>query len=147
MSKPYALELELYRNWYNASHYFLDNVIKNVESHGLKVDQFRVLEFLYSHEGPHTIQKISEQLHIPSGSITYVINNLAKKDYVQKKPCPTDGRVTHVSLTATGEEMIREIVPEHIEFISSKIGKISEEEMKLLLELLGKLKQCFRKDS
>ncbi|WP_249871545.1 MarR family winged helix-turn-helix transcriptional regulator [Oceanobacillus saliphilus] len=133
------LDLELYRTWFNASTYFLENVTKHVESHGMTVDNFRILELLYSEKETYTLQKISEKLHIPSGSITYVVNRLVKQGYVQKKPCPTDGRASHVVLTTSGEKIIHDIVPEHVKFISSKLGHMDDEEKYTLIKLLGRI--------
>lgn len=142
----HTLELALYRRWFNASKYFLETVTEDVEKYGLKVDHFRILELLYSGKEKYTIQKISEKLNIPSGSITYVINRLVKQEYIQKIPYPTDRRVTFVELTTYGEEVIGEIVPKHVGNIASKTGSLTDDEKYQLIELLDKLAICFDKN-
>lgn len=142
----HSLELALYRRWFNVSKYFLETVTEDVEKYGLTVDHFRVLELLYSGNEEYTIQKISEKLNIPSGSITYVINRLVKQEYIQKVSCPTDRRVTFVILTEHGEEVISEIVPSHVKNIASKTGSLTQNEKYQLIELLDKLAICFDKN-
>lgn len=146
MANQNNLELELFRAWFNASNYFLENVTKNAESYGMTVDNFRILELLYSSKEKYTIQKLCEKLNIPSGSITYVVNRLVNQGYVKKIPCPTDGRANHVVLTTSGESVIREIVPEHVEFMSSKLGEMSIEEKHILIELIDKIGMNFDKN-
>lgn len=132
-------DLVLYRALFNLSNTFLEIVIKNVESHGMTIDNFRILELLYSETENHTIQMLSEKLQIPSGSITYVVNRLMNLDYIEKTPCPTDKRASYVNLTTAGKNTIRKIIPEHVKFISSKMEEINEEEKQLLINLLKKL--------
>jgi MarR family 2-MHQ and catechol resistance regulon transcriptional repressor len=133
------LEIEFYRTLFNTSKYFMEKVTENVEGYGMTVDNFRILELLYTDEKTYTVQKISEKLHIPSGSITYVVNRLVKQGYVKKTPSPTDGRANLVVLTETGEEIIRNIIPEHVQFVSSKLGEISVEEINTFIELLRRV--------
>jgi len=132
-------DLVLYRALFNLSNTFLKIVIKNVESHGMTIDNFRILELLYSETENHTIQMLSEKLQIPSGSITYVVNRLMNLDYIEKTPYPTDKRASYVNLTTAGKNAIRKIIPEHVKFISSKMEEINEEEKQLLINLLNKL--------
>lgn len=139
------LKLEFYRTLFNISEYFLENVTKNVESYGMTVNDFRILELLHSDERIYTVQKICEELHIPNGSITYVVNRLVKQGYVQKTPSPNDGRASQVELTKTGKKMIQDILPEHVQYITSKLGEISEEDIYKLIELLVKV-GIYRKD-
>lgn len=131
------LKLELYRSLYKFSEYFIESVAKNVESYGMTVNEFRVLELLYSNnEKNYTVQQISDELHIPSGSITYVLNRLVKQGRVKKIPCPTDRRASYVKLTEMGREEIKQIIPEHISFIANKLEEINEKNMQTLIELL-----------
>ena len=72
------IDLRLFRVWLKASKTIFDRVVKDIEKHGISPENFMILELLYN-KGPHTIQKISEKLTIPSGSITYVVDKLEKR--------------------------------------------------------------------
>lgn len=97
-----------------------------------------ILELLYS-KGPHPVQKISEKLSIPSGSITYVVDKLEKKGLVERQLSPTDRRAYHVVLTDKGAVLFDEIFPQHVEAISANLASVSDEEKEQLIILLKKI--------
>ncbi|MED4761507.1 MarR family transcriptional regulator [Priestia megaterium] len=132
------IDLRLFRVWVKASKTIFDHVIKDIERHGISTENFIVLELLYN-KGPHTIQKISEKLSIPSGSITYVVDKLEKKEFVKREPSPTDRRASNVVLTNKGQNLFKEIFPQHVEVISENFSFISNEEKEQLTDLLKKL--------
>jgi MarR family 2-MHQ and catechol resistance regulon transcriptional repressor len=129
------LDLRLFRIWAKASRAVFDNVRKDIENYGISQEQFMILELLYS-KGPHPIQKISEIFSIPSGSITYVVDKLERKDYVKRQPCPTDRRGSNVTLTEKGQALLSDIFPKHAEVISNNLSFVSNEDKMKLIELL-----------
>jgi MarR family 2-MHQ and catechol resistance regulon transcriptional repressor len=116
----------------------LDNIRKDIESYGINTENFMVLELLYS-KGPHPVQKISDRLSIPSGSITYVVDKLEKKGLVERKPNPEDRRASNVVLTEKGKELFDEIFPKHVETISRNLSFISKDEKEQLIGLLKRI--------
>jgi MarR family 2-MHQ and catechol resistance regulon transcriptional repressor len=136
--KQSQLDLRLFRIWMKASKVLSDNVRKDIDRYEINPEHFMILELLYS-KGPHPVQKISETLSIPSGSITYVVDKLEKKGFVQRQPSPTDRRASNVVLTETGNELFDEIFPQHVETISKNLSFISNEEKEQLIELLKKI--------
>ena len=121
------IDLRLFRVWLKASKTIFNHAVKDVEKHGISLENFMVLELLYN-KGPHTVQKISEKLSIPSGSITYVVDKLEKKEFVKREPSPTDRRASNVVLTEKGQRLFKEIFPQHVEVISENLSFISNEE-------------------
>lgn len=136
--KQSQLDLRLFRIWMKASKVLSDNVRKDIDRYEINPEHFMILELLYS-KGPHPVQKISETLSIPSGSITYVVDKLEKKGFVQRQPSPTDRRASNVVLTEKGNELFDEIFPQHVETISKNLSFISNEEKEQLIELLKKI--------
>ena len=132
------IDLRLFRVWLKASKTIFNHAVKDVEKHGISLENFMVLELLYN-KGPHTVQKISEKLSIPSGSITYVVDKLEKKEFVKREPSPTDRRASNVVLTEKGQCLFKEIFPQHVEVISENLSFISNEEKIQLTELLKRL--------
>lgn len=132
------LDLRLYRIWMKSFRAVYANVRADMESHGLREDHFMVLELLYN-KGPHPIQKISETLSIPSGSITYVVDKLEKADYVERKPRPTDRRGSDVLMTEKGEALFNTIFPKHVETISANLSFVTNEEKMILIDALKKI--------
>lgn len=132
------IDLRLFRVWLKASKTIFDHVLKDIERHGISTENFSILELLFN-KGPHTIQKISEKLSIPSGSITYVVDKLEKNDFVKRNPSPTDRRASNVVLTDKGQSLFEEIFPQHVEVISENLSFISNEEKLQLTNLLKRL--------
>jgi len=132
------INLRLIRIWLKSNEAVYDQIVGDIKRHGLSVENFMILELLYN-KGPQTIQKISERLTIPSGSITYVVNRLAKKDYVKREACPADRRSSYVVLTDQGEALFQKIFPEHVELLNALLEPLTSQEKETLAELLKKL--------
>ncbi|MGN8647739.1 MarR family winged helix-turn-helix transcriptional regulator [Gracilibacillus sp. HCP3S3_G5_1] len=117
-----------------------DQVAKDIRSHGLNTTDFGVLELLY-HQGEQPLQKIGDKILLASGSITYVVDKLEKKGLVKRTPCPNDRRITYASITASGEDLLNDIFPEHwkqIEAITAGLNDKEKEEAIILLKKLGR---------
>lgn len=132
------LDLKLFRIWRRATMSIFDNIRKDIESYGISPENFMVLELLYS-KGPHPVQRISDRLSIPSGSITYVVDKLEKKGLVERQPNPEDRRASNVVLTEKGKERFDEIFPKHVETISRNLSFISKDEKDQLIGLLKRI--------
>lgn len=76
--------------------------------------QIRVLEFLDQSETAKTTGEIAEQLEIRQQSASELVSKLAKKSWVNKTKDDKDKRVTLVTLTEEGREMINEIGRAHV---------------------------------
>lgn len=108
---------------------------KDMQSYGVNPTEFTVMEVLYS-KGPQPIQIIGNKVLLASSSITYVIDQLEKKEYVERKVNEQDRRVTLVSLTQTGHEFMEKVFPQHSTLIQDLFGNLSEEEISQLSEAL-----------
>jgi len=117
----------------------LHEVIKqDVAKSGLNPTDFSVLELLY-HKGRQPIQLIGKKVLITSGSITYVIDKLEKKNYVVRKACPEDRRVTFAELTPDGQNLMDTIFPEHEQAINQVFQGIDQAEIELFIKTAKKI--------
>ncbi|MDX8365261.1 MarR family transcriptional regulator [Cytobacillus sp. IB215665] len=132
------LDLRLFRVWMKSFNTVFKNISLDIDSYGISHEQFMILELLYS-KGPHPVQKISETFSIPSGSITYVVDKLEKKDMVKREPIPSDRRAFNVTLTEKGRELFDTIFPKHVETISQNLSFVTNDEKQQLIELLKKI--------
>ncbi|MDX8361612.1 MULTISPECIES: MarR family transcriptional regulator [Bacillaceae] len=132
------LDLRLFRVWMKSFNTVFKNISLDIDSYGISHEQFMILELLYS-KGPHPVQKISETFSIPSGSITYVVDKLEKKDMVKREPIPSDRRAFNVTLTEKGKELFDTIFPKHVETISQNLSFVTNDEKQQLIELLKKI--------
>lgn len=111
---------------------------KDMQSYGLNPTEFTVMEVLYS-KGKQPIQIIGNKVLLASSSITYVIDQLEKKNLVERKVNENDRRVTLVSLTTEGQEMMESIFPQHTEIINELFGGLTDEELVQFSESLKKV--------
>lgn len=111
---------------------------KDIAQHDLNFTEFAVLELLY-HKGEQPIQIIGKKILIASSSITYVVDKLEKKEYVHRRSCPDDRRVTFAGITETGKVFMDNIFPKHEEKVNTIFEELSEDEVKVAIELFKRI--------
>lgn|SRR5690625_167812 len=116
----------------------VDRVAIDIRSHGLNTTEFGVLELLY-HSGDQPMQKIGDKILLASGSITYVVDKLEEKNYIKRTQSPSDRRITFVSITDKGKELLNDIFPSHWQQIEEITAGLTEDEKIQAIELLKKL--------
>lgn len=115
-----------------------DRLKRDIDSYSLSAETFQILELLYN-KGPHPVQRISEIFSIPSGSITYVVDKLEKKGFVERLPIPGDRRKTNVSLTKEGHDYFADIFPQHLATITNILSHATEDEKRELIRISKKI--------
>ncbi len=125
----------------------VESLMTRLSRHGtledLTVSQFGALETLY-HLGPMCQSTLGGKLLRSGGNITLVVDNLEKRGLVRRQVDPDDRRLTIISLTRAGEELIARIFPNHLQVIVQEMGALSPQEQETLGELckkLGKVRQ------
>lgn len=101
----------------------------------LTTSEFGVLEFLY-HKGEQPTQVIAEKILVTSGTVTYIIDKLSKKELVTRRGCEEDKRITYVSLTESGWQLIDRVFKEHESFLDALIGSFDSAKKNELIMLL-----------
>lgn len=104
----------------------------------LTVTQFGVLEVLY-HLGPMCQNEIGARLLKSGGNMTLVIDNLEKHRLVRRQRDMEDRRRMVIHLTDTGQSLIKDILPGHVQAITEEMGVLSAEEQETLGSLCRKL--------
>ena len=110
---------------------------KDVAQSGLNPTEFSVLELLY-HRGKQPIQQIGKKVLIAS-SITYVVDKLAAKNYVSRKACPEDRRVTFAELTDEGQLLMDSIFPKHEKAVNEVFQGIDKQEVEAMIKTIKKI--------
>lgn len=113
-------------------------VKKDMSSYGLNATEFTVLELLYS-KGRQPIQRIGQQVLLASSSITYVVDRLEEKKFVNRVADESDRRVTFCELSDEGEKLMKEIFPRHADKIAEIFESCSKEEVLALQTTLKKI--------
>lgn len=111
---------------------------RHLQSVQLTPTQFGVLEALY-HLGPMNQTNLCEKILTSGGNMTVVLDNLAKRGLVERRPDPNDRRSTVVFLTDSGRSLVARIMPGHVRGIVAEFGVLSPEEQETLGNLCRKV--------
>ncbi|MFN4213963.1 MarR family winged helix-turn-helix transcriptional regulator [Exiguobacterium sp.] len=122
---------------FRASQSIQDMVKQEVAAYGLNPTEFSVLELLY-HKGDQPIQMIGKNVLLSSGSMTYIVDRLEAKGYLQRKACPSDRRVTYAALTETGTDLMNHIFPAHARRIDELFDGLDLDDTITQLKTVGK---------
>ncbi|SEN82740.1 MarR family transcriptional regulator, 2-MHQ and catechol-resistance regulon repressor [Amphibacillus marinus] len=115
-----------------------DLVAADIRKNGLNTTEFGVLELLY-HSGEQPLQKIGDKILLASGSITYVVDKLEKKEFINRIQCAKDRRITYASISEKGKALLEDIFPEHWRQIEKITAGLSADEKKGAIKLLKQL--------
>ena len=121
-----------------ASNLLVDDLKKTLKNYPINATEFSVMEFLYS-KGEKSIQEIRDRILLASGSATYVVDNLERKEYVRRIVNQNDRRVTYIKLTEAGKNLINDILPTHKKNTKKIFNDLTNEELITLKEILKKI--------
>ena len=121
-----------------ASNLLVDDLKKTLKKYPINATEFSVMELLYS-KGEKSIQEIRDRILLASGSATYVVDNLERKEYVSRIVNQNDRRVTYIKLTEAGKDLINDIFPTHKKNTKKIFNDLTNEELITLKEILKKI--------
>ncbi|MFB9238050.1 MarR family winged helix-turn-helix transcriptional regulator [Plantactinospora siamensis] len=99
----------------------------------------RVLAVLVRH-GPSRLSKVAQHLHIAPRSTTEVIDGLAERGLVERRPDPDDRRATLVALTDRGAEVATAIQTTRREAADRFFGSLGADDQAELTRILRALR-------
>jgi MarR family 2-MHQ and catechol resistance regulon transcriptional repressor len=111
---------------------------EDVARHDLTLAEFGVLEALY-HKGPMLAGEVQRRTLVSSGGITYLVDRLAARGLVERRPCPDDRRANYVALTAAGTDFVARIFPEHAAAIAGALSALSPRDQATATSLIRRL--------
>lgn len=109
-----------------------------IEANGLTIGQFSLLELLH-HRGSQSIGAATKLAMSTPGNMTVVVKNLAKQGLIRVEKDPKDKRVTTVSITDEGTELMGSLFPEHSQRIHRFLSGLDNDEKETVKSLLRKL--------
>ena len=100
--------------------------------------QFGVLETLYS-VGPLCRRDLAKKVLQSGSNITMVLDNLEKKNWIERIRSQQDRRLVTIHLTREGKELMDRVFPQVEASISDKMSVLTPEELHTLARLCRKL--------
>ena len=105
---------------------------------GLTASQFGVLEALY-HLGPMCQKEVAGKVLKSTGNITTVIDNLEKRQLVQRHRSTEDRRYIQLHITDEGRQLIESFFPAHMQRLVQCFSVLTAEERHELARITKKL--------
>jgi len=134
----HALDLKLFTVLSRAHAAVMEHPKRDVARLGLTLSEFAVLEVLF-HRGPVLLGEIGSRILASSGGITYLVDRLVTRGFVERQECASDRRARYAVLTESGVRFMEGIFPQHAEAIAHGLGGLSREEKEAAIALLRKL--------
>lgn len=133
--KPMALIGRLRR----VSNRLTKGMGKTFEAYGLNDASFDVLATLRRSGAPYALSPgdLMDTMMITSGTMTNRIDQLVKRDLVERIANQQDARSVTIKLTEKGFELIETVVKAHVQTQHELVSKLSLDERKALDRLLG----------
>ena len=126
---------------YNARRASLSLVgvfMRCMQSFDLKVVEFSVLSLVSGNPGI-TSRQLCQQLDVLPPNMVGMIDALARRGFLSKRPHPRDGRATGLYLTATGQELVGNAEVQLKTSEAKAVAHLSDAEQAQLMALLQKL--------
>lgn len=138
MDESQTASLQLFSALSKAYKTVVERAAKVFKDYGLSSSEFAILEMLYA-KGSIPLQQIGDRILVTSGSITYNIDKLEKKNYLKRIPCTKDRRVIYAEITGEGARLIEDILPRHSAEMNAILGGLTQEEKLQMLDWLQKV--------
>ena len=105
---------------------------------GITESQFAVLEALH-HLGPLSQGQLCRKILRSGSNVTTVVDNLERDGLVRRDRDEKDRRVQIVTLTDTGDKLVRDALPVHVARITTLMRALTDDEQNELGRLCRKL--------
>ncbi|MGO4374683.1 MarR family winged helix-turn-helix transcriptional regulator [Paenibacillus sp. 2TAB19] len=112
------------------------------QSKGLNGARIRLLVEIMKEGGTILPSTLARKIGVTKSNISLLLSPLESDGLISRKPHPSDGRMSVISITAEGQSVLLQHLPDNRQLISNKMQQLSEEELHQLLALLHKLHQA-----
>lgn len=115
------------------------------KKYDLKTVEIEVLCYLTCCQQANTPTDIYRHLRLNRGHISQAIDRLYRRGYLLAEPDMDDRRIMHYTVNAEAEEVVKGIAVVRREMDVKLFEGVSEEEIQVLLEIMGKIGDNIRK--
>lgn len=143
MSKTINVLNELLVDIFNDILTIEQRALSEGEFKDLSITEIHTIEAIGMYEA-RSMSEVAKDLKITVGTLTTAINNLVKKDYVERKRVEEDRRVVLIQLTKRGKLAYRIHDKFHKDMVRATIEDLGEQEEQVLVKSLEKLNVFFK---
>lgn len=110
---------------------------------GQSMPRWRILLRLYEH-GTVSQKQLASDLRTDPAALTRQLKAIEQQGVILRLRDPADNRLSNVSLTSSGRELVEQTLPRRTEFLESVLSELSPDEMAALEKTLCRLEQRLR---
>lgn len=116
----------------------MDRFTDGLKPYNLSLGMWRILALLYG-QSPLRFSALATLSSMEPSSASRFINELLKRGLIVKKKSKTDARGVVLSITRTGQHMVKAMLPEVMEMEKETLAGFSEDEIYLARRLLQRI--------
>ena len=113
----------------------------------ISAEEISILTVLAHLDGPERMKPLAEKLGRDATTVSRQIAGLEAAGFVQRAPCPDDGRATVVNITRAGGKLVERTIPLTLELRSRAMKGISKSDAKVLVSALSKMLNNLRDET
>lgn len=106
----------------------------------LSLARFDLLAQLAREDG-QTLAQLSRRMLVTAGNLTGLVDRAERDGIVERRPDPSDRRLTRVFLTGRGQRVAERAIERHAEVAEEILGPLEPREREELRKLLGRLRE------
>ncbi|AOY94796.1 MarR family transcriptional regulator [Cupriavidus sp. USMAA2-4] len=106
---------------------------------GLPMPRWRILYALYNDAEPIAQKPLADRVAMDPGALTRQLKALQELGWVERNTSERDNRVTHVTLSAAGREVVARNLPRRSAFLQDVLDKVTADKLEHLSEGLQQL--------
>lgn len=112
-------------------------------SDGITLQTFEVLLRIARSEGGQvTMSELASAVSLTTGGVTRLADRLERDGLVERRACPTDRRVVHLSLTAAGHETLARALDSHLDSLERRVmSRVDAAALAMVETVLDELRQ------
>ncbi|HZP30710.1 MAG TPA: MarR family transcriptional regulator [Acidimicrobiia bacterium] len=110
--------------------------------YGLSHAALNALAVIEGEGQPMLIGEVASRMHITSGTITSLIDNLERKGYVLRSSDADDRRRVLVDITPAAQSVLDDLLPEVQQLTVALIDHIGQKRQEALLDILAEIRQA-----
>jgi DNA-binding MarR family transcriptional regulator len=123
------------------SHNLLLGELRRRLAQTCTLPRFDLLANLDREDG-QTPATLSRRMLVTAGNLTGLVDRAERDGVVERRSDVNDRRVSHIHLTASGRELIAQMLPVHARHVTELLEPLDPTERRELRRLLGKLRDA-----
>ena len=122
------------------SHNLMLGEIRRRLADECSMPRFDLLANLEREDG-QTLAALSRRMRVTAGNLTGLVDRAERDGVVERRPDPSDRRLSRAYLTPKGRELVQGLIPVHATHVSELLSSLDGTERRELRRLLGRLRE------